>query len=128
MKRTKPKLKIVRYFFVGGIAAVVDIALFAIFAKYLGYNYIAVACVSFFAATLVNYLISIKFVFESGARHGKKKEVSLVYLVSGVGLGLNLLILYISISILGIEKITSKVIATGLVFFWNYYARKHFIF
>lgn len=122
------KYKIIRYFFVGGMAAVVDITLFAIFAKFLSYNYLVVAFFSFIIATLINYLISIRIVFVSGTRHGKKKEVSLVYLVSGVGLLLNLLILYILISLLGVEKISSKVIATGLVFFWNYYARKYFIF
>lgn len=128
MKRTKPKLKIVRYLFVGGIAAMVDITLFAIFAKYLGFNYLLVAFFSFIIATLVNYIISIKIVFVSGTRHAKHKEVFLVYFVSGVGLLLNLLILYILISLLGVEKVSSKIVATVLVFFWNYYARKCFIF
>ena len=122
------KYKIIRYFFVGGIAAVIDITLFAIFAKFLGYNYLVVAFFSFIVATLVNYIISIKIVFVSGTRHAKHKEVFLVYFVSGVGLLLNLLILYVLISLLGVEKVSSKIIATGLVFFWNYFARKHFIF
>ena len=122
------QFKIVRYSFAGGIAAVVDIAIFSVFAKILGYNYLVVAFFSFIIATLVNYIISIKVVFESGVRHTKHKEALLVYFASGVGLFLNLLILYILISILGIEEVSSKMIATGIVFFWNFGIRKYYVF
>ena len=121
-------MKIVKYFLVGGSAAIVDISLFVIFAKFLQYNYLLVGLFSFIIATLVNYILSIKYVFESGAKHTQKKELALVYFVSAVGLLFNLLILYISIDILALEMVISKLLATGIVFFWNYLIRKYFIF
>lgn len=40
----------------------------------------------------------------------------------------NQIVLYVNIDLIHIEKMISKFIATGSVFFWNYYARKHFVF
>lgn len=69
-------MKVIRYFIVGGIAGVVDLGLYTIFAIYLGFHYLYVACFTFLAATTINYLLSIRHVFESGARFSKEKEYS----------------------------------------------------
>src|SRR2546425_149855 len=44
-------MRLVRYFFVGSAAALVDIGLFAVFARLLGYNYLIVAACTFGVAT-----------------------------------------------------------------------------
>lgn len=121
-------MKIIKYFFVGGVAAAVDIGLFAIFAKWLGYHYLVVGTTSFVVATLVNYLLSIRHVFESGVRFSKHHEIVLIYVVSAVGLGVNLLALYICIDGIEMELMMSKIVANGVVFFWNYLARRNYIF
>ena len=59
--------RVARYFAVGGAAACVDIGLFMLFAQGMGWPYLRVAAGSFVAATLVNYLLSVRFVF--GAMH-----------------------------------------------------------
>jgi putative flippase GtrA len=117
-----------KYFVVGGISACVDIGFFFVFAKLLGYNYLAMATVGFLIAVPVNYLLSVRFVFTSGARFKPLEELGLVYLVSSVGLGLHLLVLYAAIDGLGLELMLSKLIATGSVFLWNFLARNYFVF
>lgn len=121
-------MRIVRYFFVGGIAASVDLCIFIVFAKLIGWNYLAVAAVGFIIATLVNYLLSIRHVFESGVRFARRHEIGLVFLISGIGLLINQTVLYAGVDILGWETIFSKVVATGTVFLWNYGARAGFVF
>ncbi len=121
-------MKIVKYFFVGGTAAVVDVGLFFIFAKFLGFNYLIVGFFTFLIATFVNYYLSIKFVFESGKKFKKRKEIFLVYLVSASSLGLNLLLLYILHEWIKLDIGFAKIIVTGLLFFYNYAIRKFFIF
>ncbi|MBT8537124.1 GtrA family protein [Polynucleobacter paneuropaeus] len=121
-------MRIVRYLFVGGTAAVVDIGLFSLFAGYLGWPWIPVSVVTFILATLTNYFLSIQFVFESGARHKKHVEMLGVFIVSGLALLVNQVVLYLAIEILGWHLILSKIVATGIVFFWNYYGRSKFIF
>ena len=121
-------MKIFRYFGVGAIAATVDFLIFAVFAKFLNFNYLAVGAIGFIIATTVNYFLSIRFVFESGVRFGFKKEILLVFLISFIGLGINQAVLYFGIGILGWEMLFVKLCATGSVFFWNFGARSEFIF
>ena len=121
-------MKIIKYFFVGATAALTDISLFYIFAKLLGYNYLIVAFFSFITATLVNYILSIKYVFKSGIKFSKKKEISLIYAISGIALIINQVSLYILIDLITVEMTLSKVIATIITFFWNYFIRKNYIF
>jgi len=121
-------MKIIRYALVGGVAATVDFLIFATCAKLLGFNYLWVGFYGFLVATAVNYVLSIRHVFPSGVRFGRKMEVFLVFAISAVGLVLNQLMLYVSVDKLGIEMLLAKLVATGTVFLWNYSARNHFIF
>jgi hypothetical protein len=82
-------MKIFRYAGVGAIAAIVDFLIFAVFAKVLNFNYLAVGAVGFIIATTINYFLSVRFVFESGVRFSFKKEILLVFLISFIGLGIN---------------------------------------
>ena len=120
--------RIARYFAVGGVAACVDIGLFMLFAQHLGLPYLRVAAATFVVATLVNYWLSIRFVFVSGARFRRRWELALVFAVSGVGLALNQGILALAVERLGSGLLAAKLLATGTVFFWNYFARRVFVF
>ena len=113
---------------VGGVAAIVDFVIFAVFAKWLGYNYLLVGAAGFIIATGLNYLLSIRYVFESGVRFGKQQEISLVFLVSFLALGINQLVLYTGIGVLGWEMLLTKILATGSVFFWNFGFRSRYVF
>ncbi len=121
-------MKIIKYFFVGGTAAVVDIGLFFIFAKYLNYPYLLVGFTTFILATFVNYYLSIKFVFQSGSKFKKYNEVIIIYIVSAISLALNLCLLYCFHEILLFDVGLSKIVVTGLLFFFNYFIRKFFVF
>lgn len=121
-------LKFVKYFIVGGIAAIVNLIIFFIFAKVMRYNYFAIGALAFIVATIVNYILSIKYVFKSGIRFGKHKELFWIYVVSIIGLIENEIILYLFASLLHIEIMISQIIAVGAVFFWNYIARNSFVF
>jgi putative flippase GtrA len=121
-------MKIIRYFFVGGVAAAVDIGLFYLGAGVAGWNYMIVGTVSFTLATLVNYIISIRVVFQSGARFSRNYELLLVFLVSCAGLVINQAILFMCISRFGIGLLPAKLLATAGVFLWNYHLRSRFVF
>ncbi len=121
-------MKIVRYFFVGGAAAIVDIGIFFLFAKLAGYDYLLIGSIGFLVATAVNYVLSVKHVFRSGIRYTKRKEVALVYLVSMVGLAINQLVLYVLIDHMHSELMLAKLTATGVVFFWNFSVRYFIVF
>ena len=120
--------RVLRYLGVGGAAACVDIGLFMLFAKGFGFPYLWVAAASFLVATFVNYLLGVRFVFVSGRRFRRRWELALVYLASGIGLALNQAILAAGVELAGLGLLAAKLTATGTVFFWNYLARRLFIF
>jgi hypothetical protein len=77
--------------------------LFAIFIRIFGVRWYYANVVSFILINLVHYALSIRLVFESGARFAKHQEVLLAFLASGVGLLVNQLALYVLVSFLGLE-------------------------
>ena len=117
-----------KYFAVGGIAAAVDLSIFVFATEILLYDYLAVAPISFFVATLINYFLGILYVFESRVRFSKMAEFWLVMAVSLVGLCINQIILYSCVEHAQVQEVVGKVIATGCVFSWNYSMRRFFIF
>ena len=121
-------MRVLRYLIVGGVAAAVDIGFFFVFAKLAGFNYLVVAPVGFLLATWVNYQLSIRHVFRSGARFTRAREILLVYIVSALGLLINQAVLYVLIEHVGAELMLSKFTATATVFFWNYLMRNHYVF
>jgi putative flippase GtrA len=121
-------MKIVRYFFVGGISAIIDISLFAIFAGYFKFPWEIVSVITFVIATLINYFLSIRFVFKSGSRYRKYHEILGVFIISALALLLHQMFLYLFIEHMNIHLIISKCLTTSMLFLWNYFGRKKFIF
>jgi putative flippase GtrA len=121
-------MRFLRYFLVGGTAAAIDIGVFALLVKVLGLPWFPVAVFSFVLATAVNYFLSIRFVFKSGARFGSRTELLLVFAVSALGLAVNQASLWLMIARLTWDPLYAKLTATASVFFWNYWARRNLVF
>jgi len=119
---------VVKYFFVGGVAALTDLIIFFILAKVLEYNYLLVSVLGFMVATYVNYDLSIRFVFISGARFKKLSEIGMVYLASVTALVVHLSVLYLLIDILSKGKMISKLVAILSAFMFNYLIRRYYVF
>lgn len=116
------------YFVVGGIAAIVDIGGFMLLTGLFRIAWFWAAVASFLAAVAVNYFLSIRFVFASGVRFSRNAEMALVLLVSAIGLVLNEVALWVLIERTGAGRLLAKLIATAVVFLWNYGSRQSFIF
>jgi putative flippase GtrA len=66
-------------------------------------------------------------VFGSGSR-SPRQAMALVYLVSTIGIVINLGVLTIGVDILELHPLISKLFATGVAVFWNFLARYFYIF
>lgn len=119
---------IVKYFFVGGVCFIVDFTLFYLFSMKAGTNYLIANFISFTIATIFNYFLCIKFIFESGARFRRSKELLMVFSVSCFSLLINQLILLIFVEIVVVDILLSKTIAIAMTFFLNYFGRSIFVF
>jgi len=124
----------ISYFFVGGISAVVEWVMFFLFANVLSMDYMLATCLAFIFSTTTNLILGRLWTFKNNTSYmGKRlKEAVNVFIVSAVGLLLNMVLMYCFVSILGfndeIGKTVSKIAATGIVFVWNYCIRKYVIY
>jgi putative flippase GtrA len=123
----KTSLQLIKYVGVGGTAALVEWTSFALLIRAARLHYLAAVTISFIIATAVNYLLSVFFVFVRG-RHPAHKELILLYAVSAFGLFMNLLLMSLFVGFFSLQKMPSKIAATGIIFFWNFGARKMWVF
>lgn len=122
------------YFCVGGVAAIVEWVLFSLFANTWGLHYILATCLAFVFSTAANWILGKVWTFRGSEKWKNKtgRELILVFAVSAVGLLFNMGLMYLFVTVLGLDtpllKTVSKVMATGIVFFWNFFIRKFAIY
>ena len=129
-------VKIILYLFVGGTAALVEWGLFYLFFYYLlvglGLSIdtltMVATALAFGLSTLYHYFLGNVLVFDSGSKYDKSKELSLVFLVSIMGLVFNLVLMYVFVGLLAWQPMLAKVITSCIVVVWNYLSRKKWIF
>lgn len=115
------------YLIVGGIATVTEWILFYIFNDILLIHYILSTVIAYILSTFVNW-ISGKIIVFKNTKHGIIFEILSIYAASIIGLLLNIGIMWVLIEILKINSMISKIIATILVFIWNFVIRKFYIY
>jgi putative flippase GtrA len=122
------KPRFVKYSMIGGASAIVDWGLFYLLAIILDLHYILSGTISFTLATLFNYFIGITFLFDSTARFTKQNEILLVFLISLIGLAINLLFLFLFSSRFLLSLMGSKILASFFTLVWNFSMRNYYIF
>ena len=122
------------YFCVGGVSALVEWTAFALLIYLPDMSYPAATSLAFILSTTTNWYLGRAFTFkDSEAYKGKSvKEYLLVFLVSAIGLGFNVLLMYFFVEFLGMNtkilQTVAKVMSTGIVFVWNFLSRKFLIY
>ena len=132
--------QILKFAVVGGISFVVDFLVYTIMCNVLHIHYIIAGVAGFTVSVVVNYILSMKFVFVSKDDMKKDKEFVIFVVLSLIGMLLNSVLLYICIDgiymhwmwlkqVLPIDwmNIVAKVIATGIVMVYNFVTRKIFL-
>lgn len=121
---TQPFIQFFRYVFVGGCSFLVDAGVLWL-CVHAGLHYLVGACFGFVAGLVCNFLLSRALVFRAqAARVGRLLEFAGYALIGLVGLGLTEALLYFFTEIVLLHYMLSKVIASAIVLFWNFFARK----
>jgi putative flippase GtrA len=123
-KTNKTGLQFFRYIGVGGFAAVVNIGSLVVCKEVFGIYYLIANTIGFFLGLITNYLLSKIFVFTDKTSLNRTSEFVLHGLISGIGLGLDTFFVWGLTSFLGFYYVLSKILSTGIVFIWNFIARK----
>lgn len=108
--------KAARYLVTGGIAAIVDIGVFALTLQ-AGIALVPGATISFLFAVVANYWLSSTFVF----RQRRSLRASLLFVaVATLGLILNVTLTALITAYTPVPPVLAKVIAIGVCFVFNF--------
>jgi putative flippase GtrA len=77
---------------------------------------------------VVNYLLSITWVFGSRSLADKKTEFAIFSFIGVAGLGWTELLMYLGTSVAGLDYRVSKIVTVVIVLFWNFGMRKAILF
>ena len=125
---TSLMIQLFRYCIVGGIAFVADNGSYYL-ATLAGCHYFLAAFIGFIIGLGVNYLLSKLFVFKKeSARTNAVSEFIIYGLIGAAGLLICELLIWIFIEKLLMDKLLSKLIASGVVLIWNFAARKAILY
>ena len=127
MQINKNILQLFLYLVVGGLATIVEWITFYVFSSRLYLHYALATSLAFIFSTFANWSLGRIILFHP-SESGILKEVIKIYITSIIGLLLNILIMFIAIEKFGLNKMFSKIIATMLVFSWNFLIRKLVIY
>ena len=120
-----------RYFVTGGLAFIVDFGAFAFALYYFDIHYLVANLIGLMAGNVVNYLLTVGWVFSTEKRKMEKHvvlEVVVFVTISLVGMGLNEFLMYVFVGLLAIQEMVSKVGAAIIVLVYNFLARKFILF
>ncbi len=124
MNKSQEIKSCIAYLFVGGCAAIVEWITFWL--TDILFHFLVSTTLSFASATYFNYILGKKIAFKNYKK--RANDIIMVYIVSGIGLLLNLALMYIFVNKINMTPILGKIISTGIVFFWNYSSRRIFIY
>jgi putative flippase GtrA len=118
--------KVIAYFKVGALCALLDVAVFWVLLQLTGLKYASFA-LSFFISTGLNYYLSVLFVF-ARAQRTRETAIAMVYVASAVAVSINLAAFSTAIELFAVPPVLAKIIGIGSGFAWNFGSRYFWIF
>ena len=120
-------VQIFKFVIVGGIATIIDWAVYYVLYNYFNINPLLGNILSFTVSVIYNYTASVKWVFDVNKDKSKIRMFIEFMVFSIIGLLLTELILYIGINKLMMDAMLTKIIATAIVMVFNFITRKMFL-
>ncbi len=121
------KIKFIRYFTVGVLATIVDWSAFYICAILLNFYYQPSLVIAFSLGSLTNYILNKSFTFECTSEK-ILKQFSVFMIIATSTLLLSMLVMFILIDLLAVDKMISRVLTTFLMLVINYLLHKNLTF
>jgi len=113
--------KIIKYGAVGIIGTILDIGTTHLLIEYSTLNPVIASVFGFILGVCNNFFLNKFWTFKNTSKKTHKQAITFL-LVSLVGLGLNTAVFSISYDFFHLHHIIGKLIASGLVFAWNFLA------
>lgn len=118
--------RFIKFGLVGLLNTLINWILFILLNRF-GVYYIISNVIAYSISTLNSYLWNSKWVFKYNGDNVKGTSSKFIVL-NIIGLTLNTIILYLLVDIVGLNKLISLVITTGIVMILNYFINKLWVF
>lgn len=116
-----------RFASVGFISLAVDYGFMICLAEFTDMGYLRACAFSYTISIIVNYVLSMKYVFHGREDVSKVKEASIFLALSLIGLGLNQMAMWLLVDVLHIYYAMAKMLAAGMVTGYNFISKKMFL-
>ena len=122
-----PLVQLLRYGVTGFIAFVVDYLLLMLLTDFFGLHYLISTAISFVCSVIVNYFLSINWVFNRSRKQKPMMVLSAFLIIGFFGLLITEVLMWTFTEKVHLHYLISKIIATFIVFFYNFITRRTFI-
>lgn len=118
-----------RFLLLGLTTTAIDYIVYSV-SILIGVNYAIAIIFGYSTGLLANYFIGRRYIFTSGIKlKSSGHEFTVVVMIAIMGALFNIAIVkLLSYSLFSVDPLYSRVIAIGVVFFWNYFARKLWVY
>jgi len=91
-------------------------------------HYLVPAAIAFLLGLTADYILSILWVFDTGAYQSRWYEFTIFYVIGIICLGLNEGITLFFNEKVRFHSLVSKIVSTAVVYCWNFFVRKFILF
>ncbi len=120
-------VQIIKFGGVGVLCFIIDFATLHLLTDYAHLHYLLSAAIAFFVSVVVNYILSVRFVFDVNPDNNKRRVFVVFVLSSIIGLGLTELLMWLGVDLLHLNYLLVKIGATAIVMVYNFITRKLFL-
>lgn len=125
MKKHNPLIgQLCRFVVTGGLAFLVDFVVLWFFTETIQIHYLIANTLAFVSSVVLNYILSVKWVFSPSAQNTKQTELVVFMVLSTIGLGINQVVLWLCVDWVQISPMLGKIVATAIVMVYNFISRK----
>jgi putative flippase GtrA len=118
-----------KFLLLGIISTAVDYTIYSLLIL-LSIDYAVAIFIGYSSGLIVNYYIGRRYIFTAGTKlKNGHREFIAVASIAFIGMLLNIAIVKVlSFSLWDLNPLYSRIVAIGVVFFWNYFLRKIFVY
>lgn len=121
-------VQLFRYFVVSGFSLVIDFCTLFLFTDVLRIHYLISSVLSYSIGLLINYYISVNWVFNSRTYANRRKEFTIFVAIGIAGLGINTLVMWVCTELFSLYYLAARVISAAIGYTWKYVARRLILF
>lgn len=122
------KWRVTRYLISGGSAAASSLLLLFVLVHFFHIWYLLAAILAYILGICVSFMMQKFFTFNDYSREKIRQQTTTYFIIQIFNLGVNTLLMYISVDMLSIHYMISQVIVGGTIAVYSFFIYKHMVF